>query len=1808
MSDLTLNARLNIERPNSSNVKAYVQDVNRQLSSATKQAQTFSDTVAMKTQSFTAYAVASAAVIKLSSALARAGREAIALEQEMAKISQVIGISTRATRGLTSDMLDLSVEYGIGAIRIAQTTRTLLQSGLSMDKARKSAELLAKTTLLATFDSIQSTTEGLIAIFSQFDISVEDASKSIDAINVLSKRYAVESADLIDAVKRVGGVFSSTGNAADTASEQLNQLFALITSVRSTTRESIETIATGLRTVFTRIQRPKTIEYFEALGIQLADAEGKFIGNFQAIEAISKGIEKLGIRAGDVKFSAIVEELGGIRQASRVIPLLTQFSKAQEALSLANNATAETDEDVAKAKETLAFRLDQVRAKFAALISEISQSTTFKTLANIVTGLADSFITVASALSPLLPLIAGFAAFKAVDLGLKITSQFTTGGPSGPDRPPSDPDRPPNGSDGPNGPNGPNDSISPDTVNINAQNVNINSPTPPPSPPTMTVDDTFDYNFVVPRISNGVADKLSKLQTFQRQTLQQSFYRELYPPATPSTGGPTGYPSNSTSTSDEVAAAAKMEEIQKTIEDAAVVAVKGVYGSSRIGREYIDKTKLESIANVKSYVEVANKGLEKAGLKLDQIGVKVVNITNKQFDGLRKRYQYENIHSRSKSRSKSGGVLGAFSPQTSTIGVKKKGPTGVGLHEVGHYVDQMLGQLGGGTGFASEQEGTAQNILSQKLMPEIKALLRAGGASEEMVEYRTRNPEIFADFYASMSDEVRHIFTSTADAGEAMEAVTKFLQNGGKLLGDTNTALDGLYDRVLKENFVTPGANVRATYKEDKSDLGLEAIFRKQDAKARSLEEEQNKTSNSLKDSISNIAGSIYDFVNRTKAKEEKRNRLAIEAAERDKNGGPKYGRSITPPSLGPTIEAAYNLREMNKAVSDAADILGDFTEIGAPPEGGMEEFFKDLDKASDEITAIPIKYGTILNKIGPAVAGVSGIIKGFGIGLNDITHQMDLFAGNLIKNQVALDSITSAFSDVGANIGKRLFGGFNKPPNGKGKNVTITKEEREKNKIEKLDLIATWALQAAALIKSFADMRTQIEIERAEIEKGRAIKEGNISGATGSAKRESAARSNQVESNFAGAVFAAIGTAVGAGVAIAIGTPALVPILAKFGAAVGTFASMVSPLVNALLYVADSVIGMVNIFTQGLNEALGTSIPEIPTFKEMRDELRKQTILNAKTAAETNALLKELNAGQSAFKAILESSKKIGGDEGIRQRDSTIQANFLDVLSKLTQVSNTIEATQTKRAKLEADNKSLDPKEEENLQANKELLKEIKSGFEGNLTELVKSLKEKGFSDKETLRGLGASVDDKGSISLNNGLNPLQAFKQAYIKADERSVSTKEGERASLLQEANEATLLFARTLLSASLDIRATPEAFEKISEVLTARSQALISSLDVEKNFANDSRNTPLTANDSRRQQSRILSAGAGVANIKELDASFRTLTASLIKTENSLEGMSTLSDEFESTTIQAVRLRNAQAQLADTTRSVISAKRDELSAIKSVSKEYYSLVGLQTYGTSDQKAEFAEGLNAVEQISRQGGNASNLSDEQLMAAQRFFQSNPNQRLSNGQTVEEVRQQGEVRRLRANGAVGDVEGYVRDQSIPEEVKVAAEIAAMEQGLIDQKLKIEEANALRGAKFGEDINAFGRAVQIFTESVKIPLNKGQVPVLGNNGGVPAQQGGGNGNNGNAPAAQVDHSVAVSPVTYVIQVVGDALEKGGIAAIADFFGRQTEEAEMGVPINPKPMKTKVLDIIKKTGIRSDINKDEGKTFKGKRRIPRGGA
>ena len=409
-------------------VASSVKRSGQEIAVARNELQEFGKDAALAIRRFTAFTVATTVVFGFVRAIGKATGAALDYEREIVKITQVTGAGVAKIGQLKKSIDDLSVSLGVDANELASLSRIFAQTGQSIDQVRASIRSVARSSLAPSFGEMKNTAEGLIAAMAQFNIAADQSEQVLGSLNKVSKRFAVESEDLISVIRRAGGVFSTAAGQMKDPQEALNELIGLFTAVRSTTRESADTIATGLRTIFTRIQRRGTIEFLKQFNIELLDAKGNFVGLFPAFQKLSTGLKGL-VQSGDaVKLSAITEELGGIRQVGKLIPAIVNFNKALSATKIAAEGAAEgLGKDVSLALQPLGKQFEQVASRFNTLIRTISESKTFQNLAKVALSTANAFLSVAEALTPLIPLITTLATIK-ITRGLFQFGQGFVGG------------------------------------------------------------------------------------------------------------------------------------------------------------------------------------------------------------------------------------------------------------------------------------------------------------------------------------------------------------------------------------------------------------------------------------------------------------------------------------------------------------------------------------------------------------------------------------------------------------------------------------------------------------------------------------------------------------------------------------------------------------------------------------------------------------------------------------------------------------------------------------------------------------------------------------------------------------------------------------------------------------------------------------------------------------------------------------------------------------------------------------------------------------------------------------------------------------------------------------------------------------------------------------------------------------------------------------------------------------------------------------------------------------------------------------
>ena len=413
-------------RADTSSIKA----VQNAIQSAGTSLEKFSQQSGLAFKRFAAFSAAALPFIGFASGVRSALTQAIDFDKQMVRLRQVSVESASEVGKIGQEVTRLSTTYGVSSQELIKMAVVLKQADLSAADTAISMEALAKSSLAPNFDSMAQTGEGAIAVLKQFGIQANELDQALGSMNAVAGAFAVEAGDLVETVRRAGGAFKSAGG-------DLNELYALFTSVRQTTRESAESIATGLRTIFTRIQRNDTVKSLEQFGVNLRytreEAEklgdigknNQFVGVYEAINRLSTALSSL--PESDARYSAIVEDLGGYRQISKVIPLIQQQAISTRALMVAEAGRVSLTVNATQATDSYANRLTKLQESYLAFGRSLTDGASFKTAFSGFETLAKGLLMVLKVAEPLLPLLTAMATVKIASKIGNIIPNFVKG-------------------------------------------------------------------------------------------------------------------------------------------------------------------------------------------------------------------------------------------------------------------------------------------------------------------------------------------------------------------------------------------------------------------------------------------------------------------------------------------------------------------------------------------------------------------------------------------------------------------------------------------------------------------------------------------------------------------------------------------------------------------------------------------------------------------------------------------------------------------------------------------------------------------------------------------------------------------------------------------------------------------------------------------------------------------------------------------------------------------------------------------------------------------------------------------------------------------------------------------------------------------------------------------------------------------------------------------------------------------------------------------------------------------------------------
>lgn len=299
-------------------------------------------------------------------------------EDSVVELQRVLNDNTLSNSAISDELYRIADAYGQTFENVQEAAVLFAQTGEEWDDVISLTEATMLALNTAELDVTQST-QGLIAVMSQFGIEASDMMDVIDKINVTADSFAVTSEKIVAALQRAGGTASSFGFS-------LEETIGIITALSEATGRSGENIGTALNSLITFSAKASSLEKFsDYLGVNVTEGYDLLeVWSMLSDKITESGDELAKMFAGDKDFEGLFNEelataiglteeynaavmnaedvysaVGTYRQ-NYFIALLNNLKTAADAIENMNNQTGYSVEENEKYMDTLTAQLNQL--------------------------------------------------------------------------------------------------------------------------------------------------------------------------------------------------------------------------------------------------------------------------------------------------------------------------------------------------------------------------------------------------------------------------------------------------------------------------------------------------------------------------------------------------------------------------------------------------------------------------------------------------------------------------------------------------------------------------------------------------------------------------------------------------------------------------------------------------------------------------------------------------------------------------------------------------------------------------------------------------------------------------------------------------------------------------------------------------------------------------------------------------------------------------------------------------------------------------------------------------------------------------------------------------------------------------------------------------------------------------------------------------------------------------------------------------------------------------------------------------------
>lgn len=288
-----------------------------------------------------AFGASTAVIAGMATALRGVAKSSIEVEKSLADINVILNATSKGLNNFGNELFKIAANTGQSFQVVADAAGELARQGLGMEQTLRrtsDALILARLSGMDTVDAVNS----LTAAVNSFSKSALTSTEIVNKLANVDAAFAVSSADLAEAIKRVGSSASDAGVSMD-------QLIAIVTTAQQTTARGGAVIGNSFKTIFTRLQRPAVLDQLTQLGVATKDAQGNILPLIGVLQGLAKNFDAL----EDVQKSQVAELVGGVFQVNVLKAALSDLGQEYSVYGRALETSISSTDEAIKRNEQL---------------------------------------------------------------------------------------------------------------------------------------------------------------------------------------------------------------------------------------------------------------------------------------------------------------------------------------------------------------------------------------------------------------------------------------------------------------------------------------------------------------------------------------------------------------------------------------------------------------------------------------------------------------------------------------------------------------------------------------------------------------------------------------------------------------------------------------------------------------------------------------------------------------------------------------------------------------------------------------------------------------------------------------------------------------------------------------------------------------------------------------------------------------------------------------------------------------------------------------------------------------------------------------------------------------------------------------------------------------------------------------------------------------------------------------------------------------------------------------------------------------